>query len=100
MIDIFVDGLLNDQLKMKILRDQPETLQGEVAVATNEQNLRARVQMSQHSRASNKSHASMEADHSRGQRFKFKNRFNMVNSAVNTVGQTNQMLALWYVMSY
>ena len=23
LIDIFVDGLLNDQLKMKILRDQP-----------------------------------------------------------------------------
>ena len=34
---------------MKILRDQPATLQGAVAVATNEQNLRARVQMSHHS---------------------------------------------------
>ena len=38
--------LVNDQLKMKILRDQPNTLQGAVALATNEQNLRARVQMS------------------------------------------------------
>ena len=28
LIDIFVDGLLNDQLKMKILRDQPNTVQG------------------------------------------------------------------------
>ena len=34
---------------MKILRDQPATLQCAVAVATNEQNLRACVQMSHHS---------------------------------------------------
>ena len=38
LIDIFVDGLLNDQLKLKILRDQPDTLQGAVAICTNEQN--------------------------------------------------------------
>ena len=44
LIDIF--GLTNDQLKMKFLREQPNTLQGEMATATNEQNLRARVQMS------------------------------------------------------
>ena len=50
--DIFVDGLLNDQLKMKIRGDQPDTLQGSVAVATNEQTLRARVQMSHYSQAS------------------------------------------------
>ena len=37
LIDIFVDGLTNDQLKMKILRDQPDTLQGAVATCTNEQ---------------------------------------------------------------
>ena len=49
LIDIFVDGSATDQLKMKILRDQPATLQGAVAVATNEQNLRAHVQMSHHS---------------------------------------------------
>ena len=36
LIDICVDGLNNDQLKMKILRDQPATLQGAVAVATND----------------------------------------------------------------
>ena len=46
LIDIFVDGLVNDQLKMKILRDQPDTLQGAVGVAVNEQNLRKRVEMS------------------------------------------------------
>ena len=44
--DIFVDGLTNDQLKMKILRDQPDTLQAAVGMATNEQDLRARVQLS------------------------------------------------------
>ena len=40
LIDIFVDGLTNDQLKMKIFREQPNTLQRAVATATNEQNLR------------------------------------------------------------
>ena len=39
LIDIFVDGLLNDQLKMKILKDQPKTLQDAVATCTIEHNL-------------------------------------------------------------
>ena len=73
---------------MKILRDQPATLQCAVAVATNEQNLRACVQMSHHSgymskHAQNTPHAQhtpMEVDHSRGQRFKARPRFNRVNS--------------------
>ena len=72
LIDIFVDGLTNDQLKLKILRDQPGTLQGAIGIATNEQNLRARVQLSlnvqlnvtQHTRDT---HTPMEVDHSRGQ---------------------------------
>ena len=38
LIDIFVDGLTNDQLKLKILRDHPDTLQAAIGVATNEQN--------------------------------------------------------------
>ena len=70
MIDIFVDGLLNVQLKLKLLRDQPDTLQGAVAICTNEQNLTTRVQMARHD--SNSSYTQMETDHSRGQRFKFK----------------------------
>ena len=73
LIDIFVDGLVNDQLKMKILRDQPNTLQGAVGIATNAQNLRERVQMSHHNYSSNNTHTPMEVDHSRGQRFKFGN---------------------------
>lgn len=91
LIDIFVDGLLNDQLKMKILRDQPDTLQGAVATCTNEQNLRTRVQMSH--QGSNSMHTPMEVDHFRGQRFKFKNRFNRVNSAINT--QANRPIRCW-----
>ena len=44
---MFVDGLVNnDQLKMKRLRDYSDTLQGAISIATNEQNLRARVNLS------------------------------------------------------
>ena len=79
LIDIFVDGLINDQLKMKILREQPNTLQGAVATTTNEQNLRARVQMSH--QGSNVP-ILMEVDHSQGQQYKF-NRFKKINSTQN-----------------
>ena len=43
VIYIFVDGITNDQLKMKILRDLPHTLQGAIAIATIKQNWRVRV---------------------------------------------------------
>ena len=92
LIDIFIDGLLNDQLKLKILRDQPDTLQGAVAIFTSEQNLRTRVQMSHHD--SNNNHTPMEVDHSRGQRFKFKNKFNRVNSTFNT--ETQRQIRCWH----
>jgi hypothetical protein len=39
LIGYFTDGLLSDQLKMKILRDKPNTLQEAVRIAMNEQNL-------------------------------------------------------------
>ena len=55
---------------MKIFRDQPDTLQGAVVIATNEQNLRARVQLS-HSYTTVKE-TLMEVDHSRGQKFRYK----------------------------
>ena len=58
LTDIFVDGLTNVQLKLKILRDHPVTLQAAIGVATNEQNLRARVDMS------HRSSEPMEVDHS------------------------------------
>ena len=85
LIDIFVDGLVNDQLKMKILRDQTDTLQGAVGVAVNEQNLRKRVEMPHGSHQSTSSHTPMEVDHSRGHRFRPKfNRFKKINSTENT----------------
>ena len=47
LIDTFVDSLVgNDALKMKILRNNPDTLQGAIAFATKEQNLRARANLS------------------------------------------------------
>ena len=73
LIDIFVDGLIQDHLKLKISRDQP----------TNEQNLRARVQMS-HGFSTPRKETPMEVDHSRGQRFRHKNR-------VNTTQQNNRV---------
>ena len=67
LIDIFVDGLLIDQFKLKEkkIRDQPNTLQGAIAICTNEQNLRARVSLS-HS----KMHEPMEVDHFSGQHYR------------------------------
>lgn len=43
LIDIFVQGLSNEQLKLTILRRHPETLEHAVAIATDESNLRQRV---------------------------------------------------------
>ena len=63
---------------MKILRDQPDTLQDAVATCTNEQNLRTRGQMSHHGLSS--THTPMEVDHSRGQRYKYGDKYKKVNS--------------------
>ena len=60
------NGLLNDHLKMKILRDQPITLQAAIAVAVNEQNLRNRVNIA----SGTSQYEPIEVDLSRGQRFK------------------------------
>ena len=49
---------------MKILRDLPDTLQGAVVIATTEQNLRNRVQLSHNT---TQKETPMEIDHSRGQ---------------------------------
>ena len=48
LIDTFVDGFVgNDALKMKILRDNPDTgtLLGANVIATKEQNLRTRANL-------------------------------------------------------
>lgn len=46
LIDTFVDGLLDDQSKLRILRSRPDTLQGAIDAVTSEQNLMARVALS------------------------------------------------------
>ena len=45
LIDIFVDGLLEEQLKLKVLRENPNTLEAAITAATNEQNLRKRFNL-------------------------------------------------------
>ena len=45
LIDIFVDGLSEDSLKLKILRENPATLEAAITTATNEQNLRRRFNL-------------------------------------------------------
>ena len=72
LIDIVVDGITNDPLKMNKLRDQPHILHCAIAIAINEQNLRVRVQMPR-SHAQSSHHEPMEFDHSRGQRFRGQN---------------------------
>ena len=54
---------------MQILRDNPDTLQGAIATATKEQNLRARANLSSHyhshSLSSDRNEEPMEIDHYR-----------------------------------
>ena len=44
-IDIFVDGLTEDHMKLKVLRENPATLDAAITCATNEQNLRKRFNL-------------------------------------------------------
>lgn len=46
LTEIFVDGLRDDHLKLKLLRDRPDPLNTAITIATNEQNLRKRVSTS------------------------------------------------------
>ncbi|MCG7883674.1 MAG: zinc finger domain-containing protein, partial [Candidatus Thiodiazotropha endolucinida] len=45
LIDIFVDGLLEDSLKLKVLRGNPADLEAAITTATDEQNLRRRFNL-------------------------------------------------------
>ena len=42
LIGLFIDGLQYDYMKMKVMRDNPATLQNAIQVADTEQNLRKR----------------------------------------------------------
>ena len=46
LIDIFVNGLCNEYLKLTILRTHPETLESAVSIASEEMNLRQRIRLS------------------------------------------------------
>lgn len=45
MIGFFIDGLTFDYMKMKVMRENPATLQAAITAATNEQNLRKRFDL-------------------------------------------------------
>ena len=45
LVGYFVDGLKDDHLKMKVMRDNPDTFHNAITVATTEQNLRKRFQL-------------------------------------------------------
>ena len=66
LIDIFVDGLADERLKLKVLRNISDNLQNAITIVTDEQNLRKRVGMTTYSPFSTASrHEPMEVDHAR-----------------------------------
>ena len=75
LVGFFIDGLTYDYMKMKVMRDNPATLQDAITVATNEQNLRKRFDLRSGNRSSmdkgsaidNFGPESMEVDHFRRQ---------------------------------
>lgn len=78
LIGFFIDGLAHDFLKMKVMRENPDTLQAAVRSATNEQNLRTRFnlrignapsQNSRHDISINDRHEPMEIDHLRPNKY-------------------------------
>ena len=69
LIGIFCDGLRDEPLKMKVVRDNPATFQAAVALATNEQNFRRRfsLRMGRITRGQDREEP-MEVDHYRAGR--------------------------------
>ena len=68
LIFFFIDGLCQDYLKMKVLRDNPASFQAAVTGAMNEQNLRTRFHTRLDSSSKTQSqttHQPMEIDHYR-----------------------------------
>ena len=69
LIGYFIDGLKEDSLKLKIMRENPDTFQAAVAIATREQNLRKRFQLRTgrgiETRSIDSEHEPMEVDHYR-----------------------------------
>ena len=88
LIGFFIDGLAQDSLKMKLLRDNPTAFQAAVNTALQEQNLRKRFQLgTNHSWRQNTTshHETMEVDHIRPRReARYSNRNSYVNGMHNS----------------
>lgn len=68
LVDMFANGLNNEQLKMTIFRKNPDSLQGAMGIAIDEANLRQRVTASggrMYTPPENEGPVPMEIDHSR-----------------------------------
>ena len=69
LVGYFIDGLREDNLKLKIMRENPDTFQAALATATREQNLRRRFQLRTGHSVTDKSDKDdmvpMEVDHFR-----------------------------------
>ena len=69
LIGFFVDGLLQDSLKMKLMRDNPNTFQAAVNTALQEQNLRRRFNLrTNQGETLGRRDVPMEVDHMRHSR--------------------------------
>ena len=69
LVGYFIDGLYQDNMKLKIMRDNPHTLNAAVTVASREQNLQKRFQLrlgqTKSESAESNSPTPMEVDHTR-----------------------------------
>lgn len=63
LIEFFIDGLREDAIKLKILRDKPTTYERAVKLAMDEQNLRTRFTMRSNKDRSDRSFGNENRDH-------------------------------------
>ena len=72
LVGFFIDGLAHDYLKMKVMRENPNTLQAAVTSAMNEQNLRKRFNLRVGKVDTPRHEEPMQIDHLRTSRRCFK----------------------------
>ena len=68
LIDYFIDGLNNDGIKFKIMRESPRTLEDAIRTAMGEQNLRKRFALRNNKTTYEERETPMDVDHARRQR--------------------------------
>lgn len=98
LVGFFIDGLLHDYLKMKVMRENPVNLQAAVTVAMSEQNLRKRFdlrtgQKEKYSHSTYNEQEPMEIDHYRPRKycFKCKKQGHFANNCRTNFGQFRQV---------